>query len=125
MNDQTSDDLQIYLKKFTSSDLILNVLILVHICMKNIDLFTYIIIDRYTFEMFYDIMIDSDVFTRSTADYEKFLAYQKNNKNDLIDVIKAETVNVQFEIESIFSLELITIDISIELVKFHVIKTDT
>jgi thiol-disulfide isomerase/thioredoxin len=69
-------------------------------------------------------MIDSDVFRRSTVDYEQFLAYQKDNKNDLIDIIKAETVNVQFEIESTFSLESITIDTSIELVKFHVIKTD-
>jgi thiol-disulfide isomerase/thioredoxin len=93
--------------------------------MKNIDLFTYIIIDRYTSEMFYDIIIDSDVFTRFTIDYEQFLAYQKNNKDDLIDTIKAETINVQFEIESIFSLESITIDTSIELMKFHVIKTDT
>ncbi len=133
MNDQTSDDLQTDLKKLTSSDLMqadLNVLTLVHICMKNtimknIDLFTYIIIDRYTSEMFYDIMIDSDVFTRSTVDYEQFLAYQKNNKNDLIDTIKAKTINVQFGIESILSLESITIDISIRLVEFHVIKTDT
>ncbi len=50
---------------------------LFHICMKNIDLFTYIIIDRYTFEMFYDIMIDSDVSTRSTAEYDQYLAFKK------------------------------------------------
>jgi hypothetical protein len=101
-DDQTSDDLQTDLKKITSSDLIqvdLNALIFVHICMKNtimknIDFFTYIIIDRYTSEMFYDIMIDSDVFTQSTIDYEQFLANQKNNKNDLIDTIKAERINV-------------------------------
>jgi hypothetical protein len=132
-DDQTSDDLQTDLKTLTSFDLIqidLNVFIFVHIymkniIMKNIDSFTYMIIDRYTFEMFYDIMIDSDVFRRSAVDYKQFLAYQKNNKNDLIDTIKAETVNVQFEIGSIFSLKSITFDTLIELIKFHVIKTDT
>ncbi len=61
-DDQTSNVLQTNLKTVTLSDF-------VHICMKNIDFFTYIIIDRYTFEMFYDIMIDSDVSTRSTAEY--------------------------------------------------------
>jgi hypothetical protein len=120
-DDQTSDDLQTILKTLFSFDL----LSLVHICMKNIDLFTYMIIDRYTSEMFYDIMMNSDVFRQSIADYEQFLAYQKHNKNDLIDTIKAETVNVQCEIESILSLKSITIDTLIELVKFHVIKTDT
>jgi hypothetical protein len=70
-------------------------------------------------------MIDSDVFRRSTVDYEQFLAYQKNNKKNLIDIIKAKTVNVQFEVESIFSLKSIIIDTSIRLVKFHVIKVDT
>jgi hypothetical protein len=135
-DDQTADDLQTSLKIFFFFSLVQTGLKmshfvdLVHICMKNtitkdIDFFTYIIIDRYIFEVFYDLMIDSDVFTQSTVDYEQFLAYQKNNKNDLIDIIKAEAINVQFEIESIFSLESIIIDISIELVKFHVIKTDT
>jgi hypothetical protein len=83
------------------------------------------ITDRYTFEMFYDIMIDSDVFRQSTVNYEQFLAYQKHNKNDFIDIIKAEAVNVQFEIESIFSLKSIIIDTLIKIVKFHVIKTNT
>jgi hypothetical protein len=118
MNDQASDNLQTDLKNFSSSDL-------VHIFMKNIDLFTYIIIDCYTSDTFYEIMIDSSVFRRFTVDYEQFLVYQKNNKNDLINVIKAETINVQFEIESTLSLKSITIDIPIELMKFHVIKTNT
>jgi hypothetical protein len=117
MNDQTSNDLQTDLKKFYVSDF-------VHICMKNIDFFTYIIIDRYTFKMFYDIMIDSDVSVRSIVDYEQYLAFIKNTFIDL-NHIKTEAVNVQFEIESILSLKSITIDISIKLMKFHVIKTDT
>ncbi len=132
MNDQTSNDLQTDLKTLTSSDLIqvdLNALILVHICMKNtimknIDLFTCIIIDRYTSEMFYDIMIDSKASIRLIVDYEQYLAFIKNTSIDL-NHTKAETINVQFEIESILSLKSITIDISIKLMKFHVIKTDT
>jgi hypothetical protein len=95
--------------------------------MKNIDFFTYIIIDRYTFKMFYDIMIDSDVSTRSTAEYDQYLAFKKNNIDSSADLnpIKADAINVQFEIESISSIESLTIDTSFGLVKFHVIKTDT
>jgi hypothetical protein len=128
-DDQTSDVLQTDLKTFTSSDFVLNVLTLVHTCMKNIimkniDFFTYIIIDRYTSEMFYDIMIDSKASIRSIVDYEQYLAFIKNISIDL-DHTKTETVNVQFGIESILSLKSITIDTSIKLVEFHVIKTDT
>jgi hypothetical protein len=39
--------------------------------------------------------------------------------------MKTETINVQFDIQSTSSLKLITIDISMKLVKIHVIKTDT
>ncbi len=124
-DDQTSDVLQTDLKTLSSFDFF----VFVHICMKNtimknIDLFTYIIIDRYTSEMFYDIMIDSKASVRSIVDYEQYLAFIKNTSIDL-DHIKTETVNVQFEIESILSLKSIIIDTSIELMKFHVIKTDT
>ncbi len=124
-NGQTSNVLQADLKTSSSSDFP----VFVHICMKNtimknIDLFIYIIIDRYTSEMFYDIMIDSKASVRSIVDYEQYLAFIKNISIDL-DHTKTETVNVQFEIESILLLESITIDTSIELVKFHVIKTNT
>jgi hypothetical protein len=121
-DDQTSDVLQTDLKNLSLIDL--NALILVHICMKNIDFFTYIIIDRYTFEMFYDIMIDSKASVRSIVDYEQYLAFIKNISIDL-NRVKTEAINVQFEIESIFSLKSITIDISMRLVKFHVIKANT
>ncbi len=56
----------------------LNVPTFVHICMKDIDLFTYIIIDRYTFAVFYEIMIDSRASVRSIAGYEQYLAFIKN-----------------------------------------------
>jgi hypothetical protein len=113
MNDQTSNDLQISddfqtdLKMIISFNLVqndLNVFMFFHIfkrniIMKNTDLVTYIIIDCYTFNVFYDIMIDLDVSKQLTTDYVQFLAYQKNNKNDVIDTTKTDAVNVQFEIE--------------------------
>jgi hypothetical protein len=91
---------------------------------KDIDFFTYIIIHRYIFEMFYDIMIDSKASIRLIVDYEQYLAFIKNVSIDL-NHTKTKTINVQFEIESTFSLKSISIDTSIKLVKFHVIKTDT
>jgi hypothetical protein len=119
---QALDDLQTGLKMSHLFDL-------VHTCMKdtimkNIDFFAYIIIDRYTSEMFYDIMIDSETSIRSIVDYEQYLAFIKNISIDL-DCIKTETINVQFEIESTSSVKSLTIDISMELIEFHVIKTDT
>jgi hypothetical protein len=119
-DDQTSKDLQTDLKTFSS----FNFFVFVHICMKNIDFFTYMIIDCYTSEMFYDIMIDSEASIRSIVDYEQYLAFIKNISIDL-NRTKTKAVNVQFEIESISSVKSLTIDISFELMKFHVIKTDT
>jgi hypothetical protein len=97
---------------------------LVHICIKKIDLFTYMIIDRYTFAVFYEIMIDSKTSIRLIVDYEQYLTFIKNTSIDL-NRIKTDIVNVQFEIELIFLIKLFIIDISFELMKFHVIKTDT
>jgi hypothetical protein len=111
------NNLHISMKIIHFSDFVLT-------CMKNVDFFTYIIIDRYTFQMFYEIMIDSKASIRSIVEYEQYLTFIKNISIDL-NRIKTEAVNVQFEIESIFSLESITIDISMRLVKFHVIKTNT
>jgi hypothetical protein len=97
-NDQALNDLQTDLKMSHLFDF-------VHICMKsiimkNIDFFIYIIIDRYTFEMFYDIMIDSDISTRSTTEYDQYLALKKSNTDSSVDLnsIKADAVNVQFGI---------------------------
>jgi hypothetical protein len=95
-DDQTSDDLQTDLKMTHSLVLVqidLNVSIFVHICMKNIDLFTYIIIDRYTSDVFYEIMIDSKASIRSIVDYEQYLAFIKNIFIDL-NRAKTKAVNV-------------------------------
>ncbi len=96
--------------------------------MKNIDSFSYVTtIDRsyrYTTENFYEIMIDFDVSRYLTAEYEQYLAYVRNN-DERMNITKARTIHVQFNIDFIFSIESLTIDISIETVKFHIVKVDT
>ncbi len=99
-------------------------IIIVHTDIKktNSDLFVYMMIfDRYISEKFYEIMIDSNASTKSIVEYNQYLALT----NHKIDLIRTKVVNVQFDIESASSIELLTIDISFEIVKFHVIKTDT
>jgi hypothetical protein len=132
MNNQTSNNLQVDLKNDHLSQInhvqirlkISQSSYFVHICMKNIDFFIYIIIDRYTSEIFYDIMIDSKVLIRLIVDYEQYLAFIKNITIDL-NRIKTDTVNVQFEIESTSSIKSLTINTLFELIEFHVIKTNT
>ncbi len=123
MNDQIIDHLQICLKKEFS-------IITVHTDMKDInsDSFAYVMIsDRYIFEKFYEMMIDSSASTKSIAEYDQYLAFKNYKIDSFIDLnhIRTETVNVQFDIESASSIKSLTIDISFEIVKFHVIKTDT
>jgi hypothetical protein len=97
--------------------------------MKNTDSFSYVTIidrsDRYISENLYEIMIDFDVSRFSTTDYDQYLAYIRNNKDEKMNIIKTETIYVQFEIDFIFSVESLTIDISIETVKFYIVKIDT
>jgi hypothetical protein len=127
MNDQSSsndriiDHLQISLKNGFF-------IITVHTDMKNInsDSFAYVMIfDRYISEKFYEMMIDSSASTKSVAEYEQYLAFNKINSIIDLNFFRTETVNVQFEIESASSIGSLTIDTSFEIVKFHVIKTDT
>jgi hypothetical protein len=96
--------------------------------MKNINSFSYVTTidrsDRYISENFYEIMIDFDVSRYSTVEYEQYLAYVRNNY-ERINIIKAETIYVQFEIDFIFSVKSLIIDISIEIVEFHIVKIDT
>jgi hypothetical protein len=69
--------------------------------MKKIDLFIYMIIDRYIFERFYELMIDSEASKTFTAKYKQYLAYHKDNKDDVINISKTKAIHVQFDIESI------------------------
>jgi hypothetical protein len=83
--------------------------------------------NRYISEKFYEIMIDSNASTKSIAEYDQYLRFKKNKIYSFVnlDFSRAETINVQFEIESVSSIKSLTIDISFEIMKFHVIKTDT
>jgi hypothetical protein len=121
MNDQNSVHFQISLKKE---------FFILHTDMKNTnsDSFAYVMIsDRYISEKFYEMMIDSSASTKSTAEYDQYLAFKKNKIDSSVDLdlSRADAVNVQFGIESASSIESLTIDTSFEIVKFHVIKTDT
>jgi hypothetical protein len=127
MNDQSSsndriiDYLQISLKNGFF-------IIIVHTDMKNTnpDSFAYVmILDRYISEKFYEMMIDSSASTKSTAEYGQYLAFNKINSIIDLNLFRTGIVNVQFEIGSASSIESLIIDISFEVVKFHVIKADT
>jgi hypothetical protein len=123
MNDQIIDHLQICLKKEFF-------IIIVHTDIKKInsDSFAYVMIfDRYISEKFYEMMIDSSASTKLIAEYDQYLAFKNHKIDSFIDLnhIKTEAVNVQFDIESTSSIKSLIIDISFEIMKFHVIKTDT
>jgi hypothetical protein len=80
INDQITDHLQVSLKN--RSCITALHIITVHTDMKNTnpDLFAYVMIsDHYTFEKFYEVIIDSDESTQSTAEYEQYLAFNKIN----------------------------------------------
>ncbi len=83
------------------------------------------IIDRYISEKFYELMIDSSASRNSTARYGQYLAFKNVKLSIDLNVNKADAAHVQFEIESIESIESLTIDTSIETMKFHIIKIDT
>jgi hypothetical protein len=70
----------------------------IHISTTKVDSFIYMITDRYTSDKFYEVMIDLDASRTFTAKYEQYLAYHKNNKNDIMNT---DAIHVQFEIESI------------------------
>jgi hypothetical protein len=91
----------------------------------NLDSFAYVMIfDRYISEKFYEMMIDSSASTKSIVEYEQYLTFNKIDLSIELNLSRAETVNVQFDIESTSSIKSLTIDTSFEIVKFHVIKTN-
>jgi hypothetical protein len=63
----------------------------------NLDLFAYIMIfDDYISEKFYEMMIDSNASTKSTAEYDQYLVFKKHKIDSSIDLndTKIETVNI-------------------------------
>ncbi len=128
LNDQNINHLQISLKN--GFFIIVLHIMIVYTDMKNTnpDSFAYVMIfHRYISKKFHEMMIDSNASTKSTVEYEQYLTFKKNKTDSSVDLdlSRAETVNVQFDIESTSSIESLIIDISFKIVKFHVIKTDT
>jgi hypothetical protein len=126
LNDQNLVHLQINLKN--EFFIIAFSIIIVHTDMKNInsDSFAYVMIfDRYISEKFYKMMIDSNALTKLIVEYEQYLAFNKINLFIQLNFSRAKTVNVQFDIKSASSIKSLIIDISFEIMKFHVIKADT
>jgi hypothetical protein len=117
LNDQNFVHLQISLKTEIHQTDMNNI---------NSDSFAYVmILDRYISEKFYEMMIDSNASTKSIVEYEQYLAFNKIDLSIELNLSKAETVNVQFDIESASSIRSLIIDISFEIMKLHVIKADT
>jgi hypothetical protein len=79
----------------------------------NSDSFAYVMtFHRYIFEKFYEVMIDSSASTKSIVEYDQYLAFKNHKIDSFIDLnhTRAETVNVQFDIESASSIESLIID---------------
>jgi hypothetical protein len=70
-------------------------------------------------------MIDRKTFRHSTIDHGKYLAYKKHVHVASLNVIIVDTVNVQFDIESIKFIDSIIIQMLIRSIEFHVIKANT
>ena len=66
-------------------------------------------------------MIDTEISTYLTIDYEQFLAYSKIIET-IINLVKIKIVNVQFDIKSISFIKFIIIAISIHQIEFHFVK---
>lgn len=79
---------------------------------------------RYSSEEFFGVMINTKTSKYSTIDYGQYLAYNAINKQ-LINNFTAGIVYATFGIESISFIESIVICISIDQVKFHIVKADT
>ena len=91
----------------------------------DIKSFTYIAINRYLFDKFYEIMIDISAFKYSTAGYGQFKAYIKDIKYTTIDISKAGAIYIEFGIDSISSMGSVFIQTLIRHIEFHIVKANT
>ena len=89
------------------------------------DPFVYVISDCYISDEFYGIMIDTRASKFSIIGYGQYLAYKTMNDDVTNNSIKTEAIYVQFGIGSISFIKSINILISIDQIKFHIIKIDT
>ena len=87
--------------------------------------FVYVVDDRYSFSQFHEIMIDIEASKHSTTNYDQYLAYQKYIEHTSINIEKAKTVNVQFDIERISFIDSIMIIMLVSRTEFYVIRANT
>ncbi len=81
--DQNSSHLRISLK---NESLIITI---VHTDMKNtnLDSYAYVMtLNRYISEKFYEVMIDSSAFTKSTVEYNQYSAFKNHKIDSSIDL---------------------------------------
>ena len=98
---------------------------IVFLIKKNINrAWIFVSTERYIEEKFFGMMIDTEISHYLTIDYEQFLAYSKIIET-VINSVKAEAIHVQFDIKSISFINSIIITISIDQIKFHVVRVDT
>ena len=88
------------------------------------DLFTYITLERYISDEFYEIMNDTRASKQSTAGYGQYLVYKKNITPIQVNKTKARAVNVQFSNGSTSFIKLLLLDTPIGMIEFHIVKAD-
>ena len=91
----------------------------------DINLFAYIATNRYLFDKFYAIMIDTGASKHSIVSYGQFMAYTRDIKYTTIDISKVGAIYVQFGIGSILSMGFVFIQTPIGHIKFYIVKADT
>ena len=69
-------------------------------------------------------MIDTSASSHFTTKYDQYLTYEKNYDNTLIDIQKADVVQVQFDIDATSFMRSIKINTLVKTVEFHVVKTN-
>ena len=90
------------------------------------DPFAYITIECYTPKEFYDVIIDTGAFKKSTIGYRQYLTYKTTTSNNTdINTMQTGAVNVQFSIGSTALIRSVKVKTPISLVNFHVVKVDT
>lgn len=76
-------------------------------------------------DKFYGIMINTNAFKHFRASYKQFMAYTRDIKNTIINILKVGAIYILFRINSILFIKSMLIQILIEYIKFYIIKANT
>ncbi len=88
--------------------------------------FNYISItdSRYDDTEFKDILVDCDAADRSTEEMKQFKALQEISNNVVLNKKTVES-SIKFEIDNTLILEFVELNISLEIITFHIIEVNT